>query len=219
MSQQEPLLLSGLQHFAFCRRQWALIHIERQWSENVRTVDGQLFHRRAHDDTEFEARDNMLIARSFRITSQRLNITGACDVVEFHRDAGGIELYGRDGRWSVYPVEYKKGTPKVNDADRLQLCGQAMCLEEMLACTIPEGSLFYGETRRRERVLFTEELRQTVESMLAEMHRLYERGHTPAAKPSKACNACSLKESCLPCLNRLPRVSAYVHAHIGDDAP
>ena len=219
MSSQEPLLLSGLQHFAFCRRQWALIHIEQQWSENVRTVDGRSFHRRAHDSAQLEARGDLLIARGFRITSQRLNVAGVCDVVEFHRDANGIELYGRDGRWTVYPVEYKRGAPKVSDADRLQLCGQAMCLEEMLACVIPEGSLFYGETRRREQVVFTDDLRAKVEDLLEEMRRLYDRGHTPVAKASKACNACSLKEICLPRLNKLPKVSTYVHNYTGEDVP
>ena len=219
MNTQEPLLLSGIQHFSFCRRQWALIHIERQWSENARTVDGILFHRRAHDDAQFESRGDLLIARGFRITSQRLNVIGVCDVVEFHRDPTGIELYGREGRWSVYPVEYKKGAPKVGDADRLQLCGQAMCLEEMLACNVPEGSLFYGETRRRETVAFTAELRGQVTAMLDEMRRLYDRGYTPKAKPTKGCNACLLKEICLPRLNKLPKVSAYITRFTGEDTP
>lgn len=219
MNAQEPLLLSGLQHFAFCRRQWALIHIEQQWSENVRTVEGMIFHRRAHDDVQFEARGDVLIARGLRIASQRLNVVGVCDVVEFHRDSAGIELFGREGRWSVYPVEYKKGVSKQNDADRLQLCGQAMCLEEMLACDIPEGSLFYGATRHREQVQFTDELRKHVSDMLDEMRQLFERGYTPKAKPTQGCNACSLKESCLPSLNKLPKVSAYIAGYTGEDTP
>jgi CRISPR-associated exonuclease Cas4 len=219
MSVQEPLLLSGIQHFAFCRRQWALIHIEQQWSENAHTVDGQIFHRRAHDDALFESRGELLIARGFRIASQQLNVVGVCDVVEFHSDPAGIELFGREGRWSVYPVEYKKGAPKVNDADRLQLCGQAMCLEEMLACAIPEGSLFYGETRRRETVAFTDTLRRQVTAMLDEMRQLYDRGHTPRAKPTKSCNACSLREICLPRLNKLPTVSAYICRYTREETP
>ena len=219
MNTPEPLLLSGLQHFAFCRRQWALIHIEQQWAENARTVDGAIFHRRAHDGAQFEARGNVLIARGFRIESRRLGVVGVCDVVEFHRDPGGVELAGREGRWSVYPVEYKKGEPKAGDADRLQLCGQAMCLEEMLACAIPEGSLFYGQTRRRERVAFGDELRQTVEAMLAEMRQYYDRGYTPAVKRTKACNACSLKEICIPHLEKLPKVSAYIRKVTGEETP
>ncbi len=219
MNAAEPLLLSGLQHFAFCRRQWALIHIEQQWVENVRTVDGAIFHRRAHDGAQFESRGDVLVTRGFRIESRRLNVTGVCDVVEFHRDAGGIEFAGREGRWSVYPVEYKKGAPKAGDADRLQLCGQAMCLEEMLACAIPEGSLFYGQTRRRERVAFTDELRQAVEGMLAEMRRYYDRGYTPLVKRTKACNACSLKEICIPQMEKLPEVSAYIRRHAEEESP
>ena len=219
MSAQEPLLLSGIQHFSFCRRQWALIHIEQQWAENARTVEGMLFHRRAHDDAQFESRGDLLIARGFRIASQRLNVVGVCDVVEFHRDPSGIELFGREGKWSVYPVEYKKGASKANDADRLQLCGQAMCLEEMLACVIPEGSLFYGDARHREQVLFTDELRGQVAAMLAEMRQLFDRGYTPKAKPGKGCNACSLKEICLPRLNKLPKVSAYITQYTGENTP
>lgn len=217
MNTEEPLLISGIQHFAFCRRQWALIHIEQQWAENVRTVDGTLFHHRAHDDSQFEARGDTLIVRGYRIESKRLNIIGVCDVVEFHRDKDGISLFDREGLWSVYPVEYKKGAPKSNNADRLQLCAQALCLEEMLVCVIPEGSLFYGETRRRERVPFTPELREQVEAMFSEMRRYTERGYTPKVKPSKGCSACSLKELCLPQLNRLQSVSAYTKSRIEED--
>ena len=129
----------------------------------------------------------------------------------------GIKLHGREGNWAIYPVEYKKGASRADDADRLQLCGQAMCLEEMMACVIPEGSLFYGETRRRERVVFSDDLRGKAEGLLTEMHQIYERGHTPSAKPTKACIACSMREICLPRLNRLPKVEAYIHMHTRED--
>ncbi len=209
-AQHDPLLLSGLQHFAFCRRQWALIHIEQQWQENVRTVEGTLMHRNAHRENSFEMREGVLVARGLRIRSERLNVTGSCDVVEFHPDPAGICLPGRPGLWQPYPVEYKRGSPKVNEADELQLCAQAICLEEMLLCTIPEGSLFYGETRRRHQVTFTEELRGRVESLLAEMQSYMERGHTPRVKPTKGCNACSLKEICLPGLERAGSAARYL---------
>ena len=215
----EPMLLSGIQHFAFCRRQWALIHIEQQWAENWRTVEGNLLHAKAHDGEQVESRGDLLIARGLRIVSRRLNVTGVCDVVEFHRDPKGIALTGREGTWRVYPVEYKRGEPKENDADRLQLCGQAICLEEMLLCDIPEGSLFYGETRRRERVTFTPELRACVEAMLSEMRQYYERGYTPRPRRTKACNACSMKELCLPGLEKLPSVKAYMNQRIKEDEP
>lgn len=214
---QDMLMLSGLQHFAFCRRQWALIHIEQQWAENVRTVEGNILHRRAHDDQQFESRGDLLIARGMRIKSDRLGVTGVCDVVEFHRDETGIALAGRTGRWQPYPVEYKRGQPKENNADELQLCGQAMCLEEMLVCTIPEGSLFYGETRRRKQVMFTPELCGQVEQLLAEMHQYFDRGYTPKVRRTKACNACSLKDLCLPQLTRAGSVHSYLQRHLQED--
>lgn len=182
-------------------------------------VEGNLLHEKAHDGEQFESRGDLLIARGLRIVSRRLNVTGACDVVEFHRDPKGIALAGREGTWRVYPVEYKRGEPKENDADRLQLCGEAICLEEMLLCDIPEGSLFYGETRRRERVTFTPELRACVEAMLSEMRQYYERGYTPQPRRTKACNACSMKELCLPVLEKLPSVKAYMNRSMKEDGP
>lgn len=212
------MTLSGIQHFAFCRRQWALIFIERQWADNVRTADGTIAHRRAHDGPRVEARGDMLIVRGLRVASQRLHVGGVCDVVEFHRSENGVPLAGREGRWQPYPVEYKKGTAKTQAADELQLCGQALCLEEMLACDIPEGSLFYGETRRRERVTFTAEMREKVASMLEEMSALFERGYTPSVKPHKGCGACSLKALCLPRLPKSPGVARYIRQRMEEDA-
>ncbi len=214
---QDMLMLSGLQHFAFCRRQWALIHIEQQWAENVRTVEGNILHRRAHDARQLEARGDLLIARGMRIKSDKLGVTGVCDVVEFRRDKAGIELAGHAGRWQPYPVEYKRGQPKENNADELQLCGQAMCLEEMLVCTIPEGSLFYGETRRRKQVVFTPELRGQVAQLLTEMHQYFDRGYTPRVRRTKACNACSLKDLCLPQMTRAGSVHSYIQRHLQED--
>ena len=214
--EEDYLALSGLQHFAFCRRQWALIHIERQWAENLRTVEGHLLHQRAHDEKLSERRGDLLIARSLRVISHRLCAQGVCDVVEFRRDPAGGPLAGIDGTWLPCPVEYKKGRPNAYGADELQLCAQAICLEEMLLCKIPEGSLFYGEPRRRTRVALDMALRGRVESMLAEMQALYERGHTPKATPSKGCSACSLKEICLPKLIKTPAASTYLQAHLSD---
>ena len=148
-NQEEYLQLSGLQHFAFCRRQWALIHIEQQWQDNLRTVEGDLMHRRAHDEAIREKRGTILILRGLSVSSPTLGISGKCDVVEFHQDPAGISLHQEEGLWLPYPVEYKRGSPKEHQADELQLCAQAICLEEMLCCKIPEGALFYGETRRR----------------------------------------------------------------------
>lgn len=154
-SEEEFLPLSGLQHFKFCRRQWALIHIEQQWAENFRTVDGALMHENAHDADFRESRGDLLITRGVSIFSPTLGVSGQCDVLEYHRGATGIPIRGKEGLWQPYPVEYKRGSPREDTGDTLQLCGQAMCLEEMLCCDIPEGALYYGEIRRRVPVSFT----------------------------------------------------------------
>ena len=209
--------LSALQHFAYCRRQWGLIFVERQWAENARTAEGQVFHQTAHHGPESETRGDLLILRGLRVASPALRLGGICDVVEFHRSPSGVPLMGREGFWLPYPVEYKKGSDQTRESDEVQLCGQALCLEDMLCCQIPEGSLFYGETRRRTRVAFDEPLRQRTLSLLQEMLGHMARGHTPAAKPHKGCNACSLRDVCLPKLSRTPSVADYVHARAAEE--
>lgn len=215
-SEEDYLLLSGIQHFAFCRRQWALIHIENQWAENERTVDGTIMHEKAHSG-DAESRGDAVIMRAVRVFSATLGVSGECDVVEFHRNADGISLNGHDGLWQPYPVEYKRGKPKEHNADEMQLCAQAMCLEEMLCCTIPCGALFYGEPRRRTEVEFTPELRRAVEDSLNEMHDYYKRGYTPKANPHKGCSACSLKEICLPKMVQRKSVAAYVEGALNEE--
>ena len=215
-SEDEYLMLSGLQHFVFCRRQWALIHIENQWEENFRTTDGQIMHKKAHDESIKESRKDFFIVRGIRVSSSTLGITGQCDVVEYHMDPEGVSLVGREGKWRPYPIEYKRGSSKSLDADRLQLCAQAMCLEEMLCCDIPEGALFYGEDRRRERVFLTAEMREQVRGFLSEMHQYFRRGYTPKVKRSKSCNACSLKDLCLPQLMKTSSVSSYMDRVVED---
>lgn len=204
------LMLSGIQHFKFCKRQWALIHIEQQWEENVHTVVGELMHKKAHDPYLVEKRKDLLIARSLPIVSREMGVSGECDVVEFHRCEDGIKLHGHRGTFSVYPIEYKKGKPKLTEEDRLQLVAQALCLEEMFSTNIQEGALFYGKTRRREVLEITEDLRQEVRGMFREMHQYFERKYTPKVKYSKACNACSLKEICLPKLGKSGSVKTYI---------
>lgn len=209
-NEEDYLMLSGLQHFAYCRRQWALIHIEQQWMENERTIDGHLFHVTAHNKAKIEKRGDVLITRGLSIKSAQLGLSGNCDVVEFHKAEHGVNLFSYEGLWKPYPIEYKKGLPKINDADELQLCAQAICLEEMLLCHIPEGSLFYGENRRRTAVIFTDDLRIKVNDMAKEMHDLWEKGYTPKVKQKKGCNACSLKEICIPKLGKAKSVASYI---------
>ena len=204
------LMISGLQHFAFCRRQWALIHIEQQWTDNGYTADGEIFHSTAHDSSKLEKRGDLIVTRGLRIYSRKLGLSGICDVVEFHRNDSGITMHGYEGLWLPYPVEYKVGEPKEHDADLLQLCAEAMCLEEMLICKIHEGSLFYGKTRRRIKVDFTESLRTKVLQASEEMHNYWERGYTPKVKTGKGCYACSLRDICIPLLNDNYSVSTYI---------
>ncbi len=214
--ESDYLQLSGIQHFAFCRRQWALIHIEQQWAENYRTTEGALMHQKAHDETSVEKRGNLLIMRGLRISSAELGLSGQCDIVEFHRDDHGIALAGYDGRWRVYPVEYKRGSVKDGCEDELQLCAQSMCLEEMLVTEISDGALFYGENKRRTEIIFDEELRGQVRSTCLEMHKLYQSERTPKVKTGKKCRACSLKDICLPKLNKKMDVETYICGQIGE---
>jgi CRISPR-associated exonuclease Cas4 len=213
IAEEDYIQLSGIQHFAFCCRQWALIHIEQQWSENWRTVEGKLLHERAHDPFFTEKRGDVITTREMPVFSRAMGVSGQCDVVEFRRDEeSGVSLSGRDGKWSPCPVEYKRGKPMTSDADRLQLCAQAMCLEEILSCrTIETAYLYYGEIRRRDSVDLADSLRDNVKSMFAEMHQYYRRNYTPRVKKTKFCNACSMKDICLP---KLPRAECCVGDYI-----
>ena len=216
-NKDDYLMLSGIQHFAFCRRQWALIHIEQQWAENYQTTAGELMHKRAHDESLVEKRGDKITVRGMRIASHKLGVSGQCDVVELKKDKNGITLSDYEGTWSVMPVEYKRGKPKEGKEDELQLCAQAMCLEEMLITEIAQGALYYGETKRRTTVLFTENLRKMVEESFVKMHELFKKGYTPIVKRSKKCNACSLKELCVPKLEKTRDVREYINSEIAGD--
>jgi len=232
------LPLSGIQHFLFCRRQWALIHVEMQWQENALTAEGRIMHQRADDPFFTETRNGVITARSVPVASYRLGLSGVCDVVEFlpsplhpsplhpspigrgdgdEGDEGGegVKLPNREGLYLSVPVEYKHGKPKRDPVDEAQLCAQAICLEEMLSTTIPRGYLYYGQTRRREEVEFTAQLRALVEEMSAEMHAYFKRGYTPKVKTHKGCRSCSLAEICLPVLqeNVIP-AARYIQQNI-----
>lgn len=215
--EEDFLLLSGIQHYAFCPRQWALIHIEQQWEENYFTVMGNIMHENAHDKDFVEKRKNVVITRGMPVFSRTMGVRGDCDVVEFHLDKAGIPLNRYEGTYQPVPVEYKRGKPKEHDADVLQLCAQAVCLEEMLVCQVPKGYLYYGETKRRLEVLFDEELRKKVVDCFEKMHRLFEKNHTPKVKTTKACKACSLSEVCLPKLNKKLSVADYLERSLNEE--
>ena len=211
----ELLPLSGIQHFVFCRRQWALIHVERQWQENVLTVEGKLLHKRVDEPFFTEKRSGTITARSVPVASYRLGLAGICDVVEFTESPQGVRLPGREGLFLAAPVEYKRGHEKQDACDEAQLCAQAICLEEMLSVSIPAGYLYYGETRHRVEVELNNALRKLVQEMSNEMHAYFSRGYTPRVRTSKACRSCSLADICLPVLqDKTIPASEYIRQQI-----
>lgn len=172
-------------------------------------------HRRVDDPTFTEKRKSVIVTRSVPVASYKLGLSGICDVVEFSESPEGVQLPGREGSFLPAPVEYKRGKKKGDYCDEAQLCAQAICLEEMLLVSIPVGYLYYGKTRRRVSVELTSELRELVAKMSAEMHTYFERGHTPRAKPSKACRSCSLADICLPKLqSKVIPASKYIQQQI-----
>jgi len=209
-------MLSGIQHIAFCERQWALIEIEQCWAENVRTVEGKILHERADDPYDNETRNDLRVVRAMSIVSKKLGLRGIADIVEFQRteieDKGKVvQLKGRKGWWRPYPVEYKRGRPKPDDRDAVQLCAQALALEEMFQITIDSGALFYGQTKRREEIQFHIELRKRVHELALKMHELIREGKTPKAIKGKHCSLCSLIEICQPNLTVYHKsVKAYL---------
>lgn len=214
-SPEDLLPLSGIQHFLFCRRQWALIHIEQQWKENALTAGGRIMHQRVDDPFFTETRHGVITARSVPVASYQLGLAGKCDVVEFTASPNGVKLPNRNGLYIPAPVEYKRGGPKHDHSDEAQLCAQAMCLETMLATTISHGYLYYGETRHRAEIEFTPDLRTLVQEMAAEMHNYFSRGYTPRVKIHKGCRSCSLADICLPVLREKVIVaSKYIKLQI-----
>jgi len=197
-TEDDLLPLSALQHLLFCKRQCALIHVEQQWDENRYTVEGRIMHERA-DTGRPESRKDIRLEFGVALRSFKLGLVGKADVVEFHRLK---EIVGGkkppSSRWQPFPVEYKRGRPKKNNIDRVQLCAQAICLEEMLAVEVPQGALFYGKTRRRLDVALDAGLRQETASAARKLHELFDNRRTPKPVYTSKCDRCSFLESCLP---------------------
>ncbi len=214
-SEDDLLPLSALQHYAFCPRQCALIHIERQWVENRLTAEGRVLHERAHDG-ECELRDGVLIARGVALLSRKLGLIGQADVVEFHpaMPGGGVTLVGRRGRWQPFPVEYKRGRPKRDRCDEIQLCAQAMCLEEMLGVEIVSAALYYGEPKRRTDVSLTAGLREATRQVALAVHGLIRASETPGPVKLARCRNCSLTEVCLPGAGRRGGVFRWIEEQL-----
>ncbi len=206
MTDDELIMISALQHYIFCPRQCALIHVEQNWSENYLTASGKVMHE--HVDTRgHQKRKDYCTATSIRLTSKKLGLVGIADMLEFHQVSESTDAAGRvvGARlenlplfWMPYPVEYKHGKPKEHRADEIQLCAQALCLEEMLNVEILKGALFYGKTRRREEIEFDDGLRKETEETAFKVHELVKKGVTPVATYGKWCEACSVFESCRP---------------------
>jgi CRISPR-associated exonuclease Cas4 len=201
IAEDDLLPLSGLQHFTFCERRWALIYIESVWAENRFTAEGKVLHEKAHSG-DVESRPGVLIRRTLPLHSFRLGISGEADIVEFHpvkSGEAGISLEGRKGLWRPYPVEYKRSRDKAGSiAYKIQLCAQALCLEEMLQTAVPEGAVFDDTQHRRQIVAFDDTLRHDVETIAVRMHELRRSGSTPSAVYEKRCDSCSLLPLCLP---------------------
>lgn len=201
-SDEDLLPVSALQHLVFCERQCALIHVEQAWSENRLTAEGRILHERVHERGQ-ESRGNVRKEFGVPLRSLRLGLVGVADVVEFHRA-------GTNDVWKPFPIEYKRGKPKADRCDEVQLCAQAMCLEEMLEREIAAGAIFYGRIRRRHDVTFADQLRKETEQMAFRLHELIRSRRTPPAQYAPRCKRCSLYSVCMPKLGKKSSVAEYM---------
>jgi CRISPR-associated exonuclease Cas4 len=201
-NEDDYLMLSGIQHFYFCKRQWALIHIEQQWADNKATMEGNYIHEKADDPFIIESRKDLFISRAVPISSKELGLSGIVDVLEYTQNKAGIKVANRDGLWLPNIVEYKRGKPKKDKRDIMQLTAQVICLEEMFGYVFKSSDLYYHETNRRTKVEITDELRKQAKNVAREMHRIYETGITPEAESYKNCKLCSLYDICMPRLTK-----------------
>lgn len=189
-SEDNFIQLSALQHFVFCKRQCALIHIEQSWHENVLTAEGRVMHENVHEESTRIIK-GIKIVQCVPLCSFELGLSGKADTVEFHK-------VKENSSWVPFPVEYKRGKPKLDDSDKIQLCAQALCLEEIMKIKIPEGALFYGRTRHRLTVIFDDMLRYKTKEVALELHKFIEDGKTPAPVYNPKCKSCSFFDVCLP---------------------
>jgi CRISPR-associated exonuclease Cas4 len=229
-SEDDLLPLSALQHLVFCERQCALIHIEQVWRDNTLTLEGTHLHHRTHETApRTEMGEDLIITRGLSLRSFALGVSGKADVVEFHRVAqsdtfaaqGGLSLSGlaevRQGVWTPFPVEYKRGKPKADRCDEVQLCAQAICLEEMGGSSVMKGALFYGSLRRRHVVCFTDDLRAETLAAARKLHEMIQSGITPRMRRMPKCRRCSLVEICRPDATGRERAASQYVAKIFAD--
>ena len=216
-SEDDMLMLSGIQHYRFCPRQWALIHLEQQWEDNRLTVEGQLLHKHVDDPFYRQKCGEHIMLRAVNIASRELGLYGVADVIELHPSVSAEDTISHPkypGQWIPIPVEYKHGKPKRNEVDEVQLVAQAMCVEEMYAVKVPYGVFFYGELRHRMEVEITERLRDIVRQCAQGMHDMFLKAIVPKVKQSKYCGRCSLKDICMPELGGCVQVSTYLQNNL-----
>jgi CRISPR-associated exonuclease Cas4 len=199
-TEDDFIMISALQHYVYCPRQCALIHVEDVWSENLFTVRGNILHEKVDTDT-YETRGDVKTVRGLRIHSFKYGLVGRCDVVEFHKTKTGNE---------AVPVEFKAGKPKENISDKVQLCAQALCLEEMLNIKIPKAVFFYGKIRRRNIIDIDDELRRQTEDIISKVREIVSCKIIPAAKYEAKCRNCSLQTICQPKAMNQRKLQNYI---------
>lgn len=218
--EDQMLMLSGIQHFMYCPRQWALIHVEQQWDDNRLTAEGQLLHQNVDNPAYRQKNGDVITLRAVHIASRTLGLYGVTDAIELLPSDGPAEAITHPrypGFWKPYPVEYKRGHRKADERDEVQLAAQVICLEEMYGIQIPEAALFYHETRHREVVTINNHLRQLTRDLSEAMHKTFERGLTPKAVSQKGCRNCSLMDICTPKLSQMMSVSNYLKKTLNEE--
>ena len=219
-SDDDMLMLSGIQHFRFCPRQWALIHIEQQWADNKLTAEGHILHKRVDDPFYRQKCGDYISLRSVCVASHHLGLYGITDVVELHltnNNVNSIRHPSYSGMWHPYPVEYKHGKPKWNEVDEVQLAAQAMCFEEQYGINISHGAFFYAEIRQRIEIAITDELRDIVRKCANKMHEIFRTGLLPPIIHGKKCDNCSLKDICMPQVAKCAKVSHYLKKYLYEE--
>lgn len=219
-TEEDMLMLSGIQHYKFCPRQWALIDIEQQWNDNKLTIEGNILHENVDNPFYRQKNGDTITLRSVHIASRQLGLYGISDAVELLPSDSAGDAITHDkypGYWKPYPVEYKRGHSKFNACDEVQLAAQAMCLEEMYGINIPYGALYYNETKHREVISISDSLRQQTQQCADEMHEIYKSRVIPAASKQKFCKSCSLKDICMPEISECAKVTNYLKQNLYED--
>lgn len=219
-TEDEMLMLSGIQHYMFCPRQWALIHLEQQWEENLLTMEGSLLHANVDNPSYRQKNGNTITLRSVSIASKKLGLYGITDAVELlptNDEKGGIRHVKYPGIWKPFPIEYKRGKPKYTPIDEVQLAAQVMCLEEMYNIRIEYGALYYGETKHREVISVNQQLREQTICCAEEMHKIFKSGNLPKIEKGKHCKNCSLANKCMPNIVGCSKVNTYLKKHLYEE--